>query len=261
MKREPVGILLHGAAGRMGRAIADLAPRVAGVRIEGALELRADRGRTAELEARGLRVFESVPTGAGRRVVVVDFSRKDAVGPLAKALSGSAIPLVCGTTGIGQAERKLLDLYSEKTPVFYDSNMSYGISLLRKLLGVAAPLVSGVADVEIVEFHHGGKADFPSGTASTLARAVRPDATTVAGRGDFARPDPGRVHIHSVRIGGVTGDHEVHLGMEHEVLTLSHRALSREVFARGAIRAAQFIVGKDRGFFTMNDLLEVEGSA
>jgi 4-hydroxy-tetrahydrodipicolinate reductase len=245
----------------MGRAIADAVAGVDGVRIEGAIDLRGKGTRADALEALGLRVYRSTPKGLGRGVVVVDFSRGEAVSPLVKALSGSGLPLVCGTTGIGRTERELLEAYSEEKAVFYDANMSYGISVLRKLLGAAAPLLARTADVEIVEFHHGGKADFPSGTASMLARAVRPEAATIAGRGDFPRPDPGRVHVHSVRIGGVTGDHEVHFGMDGEVLTLSHRALSREVFARGAIRAARFVVEKDRGFFTMDDLLEVEGSA
>ncbi len=245
----------------MGRAIAAVAPGVAGVRIEGAIDLRREQSHAVELEAGGIRLFRAVPRGLGSGAVVVDFSGRNAVAPLARALAGSGLPLVCGTTGIGDAERELLEVYSKENPVFYDENMSYGISVLRKLLRVAGPLLSNVADIEIVEFHHGKKADFPSGTALALSRAIRPDATPVAGRGDFAEPHPGRVHIHAVRMGGVTGEHQVHAGMDGEVLTLAHRALTREVFAHGAIRAAQFIVGKDNGFFTMNDLIEVEGSA
>jgi len=114
----------------------------------------------------------------------------------------------------------------------------------------------GTADMEIVEFHHRGKADFPSGTAAALARAARPEAPTVNGRGDAAGPESDRVHIHSVRIGGIPGDHYVHFATPDEVVTLSHRALSRSVFARGAVRAAQFIVRRDKGLYTMNDLVE-----
>lgn len=262
MKTDPVLILLHGAAGRMGSAIADLvalADGSADARIEGAIDLRRD-GATAEaLKARGFRVFGAVPARKPG-TVVIDFSNGEAVGPLTKALSGSKLPLVSGTTGLGSAERELLETYAEESPVFYDANMSYGISVLKKLLRVAAPLLTALADVEIVEFHHSRKADFPSGTALALARAIRPDGSAVAGRGEFSRPDGRRIHIHSVRAGGVSGDHDVHFGMDHEVLSLSHRALSRDVFARGAIRAARFVVKKQRGLFTMNDLLEAEGS-
>jgi 4-hydroxy-tetrahydrodipicolinate reductase len=117
-------------------------------------------------------------------------------------------------------------------------------------------MLKGAADMEIVEFHHRGKADFPSGTAAALARVVRPEGPTVDGRGDSAGPEADRVHIHSVRIGGIPGDHQVHFAMADEVVTLSHRALSRNAFARGAVRAAQFIVGRDKGFYTMDDLME-----
>jgi 4-hydroxy-tetrahydrodipicolinate reductase len=201
-----------------------------------------------------------VPERGTSGEVVVDFSRPAGLSILAKALRGSGLPLVSGTTGIGGKERELLQTYSEESPVFYDENMSYGISLLKRLLAVASAAMGNATDVEIVEFHHRGKADFPSGTADAIARSVRPQRTTVPGRGDFAGPDPERVHIHSVRLGGVAGEHQVHLASADETLTLSHRALSREVFARGAVRAARFVSGRKSGFFTMDDLAEEGGN-
>lgn len=255
MSESAIAIFLHGAAGRMGLAVRAMA-KTEGVPIHGAIELRD--GISANHFGDEMRLVE-IPSRVRQGDVVIDFSRAGAVGPLIGALAGTGLPIVCGTTGIDHSERELLDAYSKESPVFYDENMSYGISLLKKLLRSAAPLLRAGSDVEIVEFHHRDKADFPSGTALALARTLDPDAETVVGRGGFAHPDPQRLHIHPVRIGGVAGEHHIHVGMAGETLTFSHRATSRDVFARGALLAARFVVGRDNGFFTMDDLLEESG--
>ena len=244
----------------MGRAIAQLARETEGVSLRGVIDLRGggsgDRGKGGDDPLQ----LRAIPERAAEGEVVVDFSRAGAVAPLVKALSGTGFPVVCGTTGLHASERVLLEAYSKNSPVFYDENMSYGISVLKKLLRFAAPLFHNRSDVEIVEFHHREKADFPSGTALSLARALDSEAETVTGRGEFAHPGSKRIHIHPVRLGGVAGEHQIHVGMPEETLMLSHRALSRAVFARGAILAARFVSGRERGFFTMDDLVEESGN-
>jgi 4-hydroxy-tetrahydrodipicolinate reductase len=244
---------VHGATGRMGRAVTEAAARTDGVRIAGVIELRP--GADPATPGEGVAVARGAPD-ADPNAVVIDFSSAGAVGPLIEALQGTRLPVVCGTTGISSGERDLLYVYSKESPVFYANNMSYGICLLAKLLRDNRPLLGVFEDVEIVEFHHRHKRDCPSGTALTLAEAIDPSAI-VAGEG--GRPGEGsgkRIPIHSVRAGEIPGTHEIHLASGGEVVTLTHRALSRAVFAEGAIRAARFIVGKPAGLYGMNDLLE-----
>ena len=160
-------------------------------------------------------------------------------------------PLVSGTTGLSIEQLDTLHEYSGKAPVFYAENMSYGIAVLSELAATAGAMMGGSAEVEIVEAHHRGKKDAPSGTALSLARAV----TGRSGDG------LGDVVIHSIRAGGIPGDHQIVFATDEEVLTLSHRALSRQVFARGAILAAKYVRDLDPGFYRMPDLVRAEREA
>ncbi len=241
----------------MGQSVASVVGETEGATIAGVIELRSGVERPAP-GADGPPVLQTLPARSDPGDVVIDFTRPAGVRSLVGALSGPRLPVVCGTTGISGAERELLEVYSQESPVFYAENMSYGISVVMRLLRAASLMFEGAADMEIVEFHHREKADFPSGTAAALARVVRPEGPMVDGRGDAAGPEVDRVHIHSVRIGGIPGDHQVHFAMPDEVVTLSHRALSRNVFARGAVRAARFIVGRHKGLYTMDDLVEAQ---
>jgi 4-hydroxy-tetrahydrodipicolinate reductase len=220
-----------------------------------------DPRRTAKEVLAAVPVFNDIPREGPKIDVVIDFSTREAIGSLVEALRGSGVRLVCGTTGLDDHAYGLLKAYSDECAVFYDSNMSYGITVTKRLLETAGKLLRDTADVEIVELHHRGKTDFPSGTAFGLARAIGPDDRLVAGRmdaGDEVGGDGTRtIHTHSLRIGGIPGEHQVWFGTDDEVVTISHRALSRDVFARGAVRAARFIAGKNTGIFSMDDLTGV----
>jgi 4-hydroxy-tetrahydrodipicolinate reductase len=247
-----ISLWIHGASGRMGRTVMSVAAGIDGVAVRGVLDLRAE---TSESPAeRGVPRFSRLPEGAGGSDVVIDFSRPEAMQGLVKALSGSGTRLVSGTTGLGEAGRALLQKYSEETAVFYDENMSYGISVVKRILEVAAPLLAGYADREIIEWHHRAKLDHPSGTALALARVLSKEGGVISGRGEGSG-GPEETHVHSVRVGGVPGEHQIVFGADEEVVTIAHRALHRRVFARGAIRAAQFIAGKDPGFYSMEHLV------
>ncbi len=229
----------------MGAAVVSQARCADGVRLKGILELRKDRVKGGSVDAGEPEIFAHLPQESSGNTVVIDFSRPEAMPRLIAAMSGSGIRLVCGTTGLDRKERQLLKEYSQEIAVLYDENMSYGILALKKLLRTAAPLFRGY-DVEIVETHHAGKRDRPSGTALALSEVISTE------RADGA----GAPRIHSLRLGGVSGEHRVLFANQEEAITLSHRALSRDVFARGAIRAARFITEKTKGFYRMSDLLE-----
>lgn len=147
----------------------------------------------------------------------------------------------------------MLEEYSKEAAVLYDENMSYGIAVLRALLRAASGLLRD-ADVEIVEFHHRGKKDHPSGTTFALARAIDPDAGVVEGRTAADESRRRVIRSHSARLGGVPGEHQVYFATDDEVVTISHRALTRDLFAKGAIRAALFVSGKPKGLYTAEDV-------
>lgn len=249
-----VSVLVHGGGGRVGGRVVEMASRTPGVDVVGLLDLRA---RRSEEKLAELPVFDDIPRGEPRVDVVIDFSRCEAVGPLVEALHGSAIRLVSGTTGLDAKTRSCLKAHSEECAVFYDENMSYGVSTMKRLLETAGTLFRDFADVEIVEFHHRHKSDCPSGTVFALGRAIDPEKVVVTGRGTAKTEGRGAIHAHSVRIGGIPGDHQVYFATDEEVVTIGHRALSRDVFARGALRAARFIVDKTTGMFSMRDLTGV----
>ena len=252
-KETTVSIFVHGALGRVGSITLGMASRTPGFEAVGGADVKA--GETATGTAAP--VTRELPHDLPRNTVVVDFSLAGAVAPLVDVLRARGHPLVSGTTGLGDDEVRALREYSEVAPVLYDENMSYGISVLKRILETAGPLLRGVAETEIVEFHHSGKRDCPSGTAKALARVIDPDAAPVSGRpagGDRAAVIP----VHSGRVGGLPGEHRVVFATEEEMITLEHRAITRDVFARGALRAARFVAGRRSGFYSMKDLLEAQ---
>ncbi len=177
--------------------------------------------------------------------VLVDFSLPEATETVVAAALGRRVPLVCGVSGLGDAQLSSLELASAEIPVVYDRNMSPGVAVLEKLVHKAAKALPGF-DVEIRETHHVHKIDAPSGTALKLGDAI------AAGRGT----DPAEIHYESERRGEVPGDHEVVLASATETLTLAHSVTTRQVFADGALLAARWVSGRSPGMFTMHDVLE-----
>lgn len=176
--------------------------------------------------------------------------------------SGSGLPkAVIGSTGL--SEEILADLrhIAERTAILYDSNMSYGIAILKHLVREARRFLYPTYDVEIVETHHRHKRDAPSGTALAIGRIFVGEEAIVHGRvGKNQVRAEGEVAIHAQRRGGVVGDHAVHFSSEVESLAIEHRAHSRDVFVAGALAAAKFLHGKNSGFYTMADLFTEDGS-
>jgi 4-hydroxy-tetrahydrodipicolinate reductase len=237
----PIAIL--GAKGRMGRALARLAPSH---ETEVVYAIDAGEGDLAEL-------------GKHKPRVLVDFSAPAVVAQAAHMCASAGIAIVSGTTGLDDAARSALDEAARRVAVLWEPNMSVGVFVLGDLLRRALAVLGEDVDVEIVETHHAMKADAPSGTANRLAEIARERREGPVVTGRSGKPGPrtrGEVGVLAVRGGDVVGDHTVHLLGSGERLELTHRASSRDVFAAGALRAAAWIADKPAGRYTLADVLK-----
>lgn len=190
--------------------------------------------------------------------VVIDFSHHSAVGDVLSYAKRNCCCAVICATGHTDEEKAQIAQYAKTIPVFYSGNMSVGIAVLCRLAKQAAAVFVD-ADIEIVETHHNRKVDAPSGTAKMLfeaVKSVRPEATEKCGRAGEGKRTASEIGISSLRMGNVVGIHEVHICTPSQTLTLRHEAHDRTMFADGAAAAAQYLIGKAPGLYTMEDLLE-----
>ena len=192
--------------------------------------------------------------------VVIDFSHFSLVDELIDFCVSTDTTLVCATTGLSEGTLEKLDSASEKIPVFKTGNFSYGVSVVEKMLEVAAKLLCADFDVEIIEKHHNRKVDAPSGTAFMLADAVKNNSEKELEyrfdrHGKACKREQKDLTIHAVRGGTIVGEHEVIFAGNDEIIEVKHTALSRKVFANGAVKAARYIYDKKNGYFQMNDII------
>jgi len=222
-----------------------------------------DAGELAGLGPLGVPAFEdpAEATAQARPDVVIDFSYGDFTGDLADVCAQSGTALVVGTTGLSGAVREKLDRAARSAAVVLSPNMSVGINVL---LDVAAHLIRVLGegwDVEILELHHRQKRDAPSGTAlrlaEVLARAAGRDASAfrLARAGEVGPRASGEIGIQTLRGGDVVGEHTVFFLSDGERIEVTHRATSREQFARGAVRAAAWACAQEPGLYSMQDVL------
>ena len=250
-------ILLHGCNGRMGQMIAGLLENDADARIVAGVD--AYTGRENPFP-----VFSKIEDCDVKADVVIDFSNAGAVDALLAWCVENRTPVVLCTTGLSEEQLKKVEETAKETAVLKSANMSVGINLLLKILKEAAPTLAAAGfDIEIVEKHHNQKVDAPSGTALALADAVneglREDYDYVYDRSGRREKRPKReIGISAVRGGTIVGDHDVIFAGTDEVITFSHVAYSRAVFAKGAIQAARFLAGKLAGMYSMSDVIDGE---
>ena len=204
------------------------------------------------------RTFEEL--GDVNADVVIDFSHHTAIADVlayAKAIGSAA---VIGTTGHTAEEKALIFAAAEEIPVFYAGNVSLGIAVLCRLVKQAASFFPD-ADIEIVEIHHTRKVDAPSGTAHMLFNAVkevRPEAVENCGRSGEGKRTKNEIGVHALRMGNVVGIHEVHITTANQSLVLKHESGSRAMLADGAVDAAKFMVGKGKGLYDMESILNAK---
>lgn len=250
-------IIIQGIAGRMGRAVYELIGQREDCRVAAGVD-RADPGLPVPVASR----LEEL---AVRGDVLIDFSSPEATRAALRYCQGALLPCVICTTGLTEVDQALVLEAAKTIPVFQSANMSLGINLLAELAQKAARLLGPGYDVEIIEKHHHNKLDAPSGTALMLLDALQQAADTpyepvVYGRHAAKQKRAAReIGVHAVRGGSIVGEHEVLFCGPDEVLTLSHSAGSRSVFANGAVNAALFLANstnKAPGLYSMKDLVK-----
>lgn len=248
-------VIVHGCGGRMGRMLIEL------IDSDGEAELVAGIDPGVAGTEHSFPVFSSLAKCNLEADVVIDFSGAEALPGLINAMDGKQMALVVATTGFDETVMQRLKALSEKMPVFQAANMSLGINLMKKLVAQAASALGERFDIELIEKHHRMKKDAPSGTAFTLADAVNKarggQLEYTHGREETAkRREQNELGIHAVRGGTIVGEHEMIFAGTDEVISISHSAYSRQVFAAGALKAARFLMSKQNGFFSMDDLLK-----
>jgi 4-hydroxy-tetrahydrodipicolinate reductase len=255
---------IHGALGRMGRRLIELIAQDPGFTLGAALvsERNPYIGQDANVmvgqAAAGVSVCHSLSDSAVIDVMI-DFSLPAAAVNAAECCRLRKIPLVVGTTGFTSDQRRELEAASTSIPLLIAPNMSRAVNLLMKLVDTASRALGASADIAIVERHHRTKKDAPSGTALRLAEMAGRGQVSArlvpAGGGSAALQQSGEISIHSLRLADSPGEHVVVFGLMGETLELSHRAINRDGFVRGALDAAKFLAGKPAGLFTIEDAL------
>ena len=258
-------LALHGATGRMGLAITQLAHAAEDIEIVGAIcsavdpHQGRDIGELAGLGTLGVVATADLGSGLLGADVVIDFSTASAVPGLMAVAARQGVAVASGTTNLDNAGKLALDKAAERVPVLWAPNTSLGVQVLAEVVEQALKRLGAGYDVEIVEVHHRRKVDAPSGTAKRLAAAVRAgrgDTREIYGReGDVGARTDDEMAVFAVRGGDVIGDHTVHLLGMGERLELTHRATSRTLFAHGALRAAQYVYGRAPKLYTISDVL------
>ncbi|WP_206460374.1 4-hydroxy-tetrahydrodipicolinate reductase [Anaerovorax sp. IOR16] len=188
--------------------------------------------------------------------VIIDFSHPDRLDSIIEYAAPRCIPLVLGTTGYREEQKEKIIKWAQKIPIVYTSNFSLGITVLQRVLKQITPILKEEFDIELVEMHHNTKLDSPSGTAKMLLETLNESQTykLVYGRSGNVRRG-NEIGVHSIRGGSIAGQHNIIYAGEDEILEFSHQAHSNSIFAKGALKAARFILSKQSGLYDMNDVL------
>lgn len=248
-----IKIAICGINGRMGKVVhqclseTDDFTFIAGIDITGG-------------EYGGVPVYKSASDLPEKPDVIIDYSNPASLEGLLDYTQTTGTPLVIATTGFSEEQKSLIKKASENIPIFFTFNMSLGINLLSALAKKAAAVLSMDFDIEIIERHHNQKLDAPSGTALLLADSInqvldekyRYEFDRHSKRGKRSKQEIG---IHAVRGGTIVGQHEVMFAGRDEIISLSHTANSREIFAVGSVNAARFLVRQPHGLYNMDDLI------
>ena len=246
-------VIITGCSGKMGASLINVAASREDIEIVGGIDIVEPVNAKFEYA----KTFSELKCDAD---VIVDFSNPAVLDSMLEYAVEKNIPVVICTTGYSEEQKKKIFAASEKIAVFYSGNMSLGINLIIELAKKAAAVFGDSFDVEIVEQHHNQKLDAPSGTALMIADAiseVKTDAEYVYDRHSYRKKsDKKEIGIHSVRGGNIVGEHEVIFAGQDEVLTISHSARSKAVFAVGALNAAVYLKNKTAGMYNMTDLLK-----
>ena len=247
-----IEVMVNGCNGKMGQIVSEIVDK----NEDMVLKCGADKIDTGYLTYPVYTNLNEIPE---KPDVIIDFSVPVATFGALEYAKNNNIPIVIATTGFtGEEEKKIME-YSKYIPVFKSANMSFSINMFEHLLKEIAPKLKDT-DIEIVETHHNRKIDSPSGTAQMLANTINEalggDYTCEYDRhSKHEKRGAKEIGITSIRGGNIVGEHSVMFFGDYETFEIKHISYSRNVFAEGAVKAAKFIVGKDNGFYNMDDLL------
>lgn len=236
---------IFGINGKMGKALTAFAGDC-GFTVTGGFDVTPGSG--------DIPVFDNTDNANVPIDVIIDFSRPQSLAAIISLSERIRVPVVIATTGYNASELKSINLLAQRVPVLLSGNMSIGIAAVKAAAKAAQAVLGNAFDIEIVEKHHNQKVDNPSGTALMLADALAPRENQVVNRD--GKRNRGEVGITSVRGGGVVGEHEIGFYGENEIVTISHSARSRSLFAAGAFKAASFLLGKPPALYSMDDVVK-----
>lgn len=246
-------IILCGANGKMGHVIQSV--------VAGRDDCEIVAGVDINTESTGFPVYSTFGEIKETADVIIDFSNPALLDSMLAFSEDKKIPVVIATTGYDDKQKKQIEKASEKCAVFFTYNMSMGINLLANLAKKATEVLGSDFDIEIVEKHHNQKIDAPSGTALMLADAIceeidEPVKYEYDRHSKREKRTKNEIGMHSVRGGTIVGEHEIIFAGRDEIITLSHSARSKEIFAVGAVNAAVFMAGKSNGLYSMKDMIK-----
>ncbi len=249
-------IILNGAKGKMGGKIIEI---VQSNSQQFKIVLGIDRNLKDNEKIFDFKIIKNFPNSYNADAII-DFSHPDALEELLCFATKNKTPLVIATTGYSDLNIEKIKLASKKIPIFFSFNMSLGINLLLSLVKKSYKILKDNFDIEIIEKHHNQKIDAPSGTALMIANEINKEANgkfkyTYNRQNIRQKREQNEIGIHSIRAGTIVGEHEVIFSGNDETISISHSATSKNIFAVGAIKAAEFIKNKPAGLYNMNNLL------
>lgn len=247
-----INILLNGCCGKMGNSISVLSKNYNNLKIAAGVD---KFGKTSDYP-----VYSNIYECNDEIDVILDFSRPDSLDSLLDFAKQKNIPVVICTTGLTSEQLDKINEYSKILPIFRSANMSLGVNIVNNILKKVSALLYNNYDIEIIEKHHNQKVDSPSGTAlllaNTIKNAIQEETNFIYGREGIGKREHKNIGIHAVRGGSIVGDHEVIFAGQGETIEINHYAVSRDVFAAGALKACEFMAGKHNGLYSMDNVLE-----
>lgn len=248
-----INVILCGCNGKMGKSISSLSSKFPNLKIAAGID-------KYNKQLFDYPVFENLKDCTVSSDVVLDFSRPDLLNDIISFCKAKKTPLVLCTTGYSKEQLELISEASKEIPVFKSANMSIGINVINNILKKVSAALYENFDIEIIEKHHNQKVDAPSGTALLLADTIKdsiPEKVDyVYGRDGSNKRKHSDIGIHAIRGGTIIGEHDVIFAGESEIIELKHEALSRDVFAIGALNACDFISGKLPRIYNMDDVIK-----
>ena len=248
-----IKLIISGCNGKMGGVVTAIAKNQEDIEIVAGFDIN-DESRY------GYPVYKNPADFKGEADVIIDFSHPDMLDGLLKFATETKTPVVVATTGLSDEQKEQMKKASEVTPLFFSANMSLGVNLLIELAQKATKVLAESFDIEIIEKHHTQKIDAPSGTALAIADSIN---DTLESRKEYVydrhavrkKRTKNEIGIHAIRGGTIVGEHSVIFAGKDEIIELKHEAMSKEIFAVGAVAAAKYIAGKPAKMYNMQDLV------